>query len=148
MTYIDKVLYLFPKAQGVMYWHSHHDGTPWDDPYEGLVYDNPNFTPPTREELDVLDETVVQTELDRRTEAARKAQRDTEYCKDLSMVSAFSLARIATPTLTFSQHLDNLERLADTLCPAVQAKVDADVAASDLIAASLEGISVSGGTEN
>jgi hypothetical protein len=73
-TYFDKVLYLFPGIQGISYWQTQYDGTPWADPYDGLVWENQDIRKPSKETLDALNENVIIATLQKREEAARKAQ--------------------------------------------------------------------------
>ena len=53
-SYFDKVLVLYPGIQHVVYWESAYDGTPWADPYDGLVWENTDIKKPTKEELDAV----------------------------------------------------------------------------------------------
>ncbi len=136
ITYLDKILYLHPEAQGVMYWDTHHnccfneDGSPkncdmqpWDDPYEGLVLDNPNFSVPKRKVLDALDENVVLEELYRRKSVEEKRTRDIAAASDLSLVSAFEAAKSTDLDLTFSEHMDKLEIMSkEIIAELVEAK--------------------------
>ncbi len=115
MTYLDKILYLYPDAQGVMYWHTQQDGTPWENPFEGLVFENPNFPVPTKEDLDSLEDEVVADELRRREEVRTKTERDRKYAQDLSVVASFRLQKETSKDLTFSEHLDALEAESATL---------------------------------
>lgn len=122
ITYFDKVLYLYPKIQGVMYWQScpgHLSSTgkahEWEDLYSGLVWDNPEIPKPSKEELDALDDQIVATELARRDEEDRKAHRDEQYKNDPTIKAALYIERKDNPTISLSKMLDKLEALkADT----------------------------------
>jgi predicted nucleic acid-binding Zn-ribbon protein len=74
ITYLDRVRYLYPDIQRAMYWQTQYDGKEWDDPYDGLVWDNPDIRKPSKETLDALNENVIIAELQKREEAAHKAQ--------------------------------------------------------------------------
>lgn len=52
MNYFDIVLLKYPGIQRVMYWQAQQDGTPWNDPYDGLLWENTDIPKPTKEELD------------------------------------------------------------------------------------------------
>ncbi len=116
MTYLDKILYLHPDASGVMYWQTHHncctdtscDMVPWDNPYDGLVFDNPNFSIPSQAELDALDDAVVQTELDKRVAEGSKAARLEAAQKDMTIKAAFMVAKMSTPMLLFADFVEQL----------------------------------------
>jgi|ERR1019366_461272 hypothetical protein len=139
-TYFDKVLYLFPNASGFSFWHSKLDGSPYANPYKGLVFDNPNFTPPTQATLDALSGPTVDAEMSRRAAMTAKANRDAQYLNDLTMIANFQAAQIVTPSLTFSAYLDTLQALAATLtAPTAPAEVAiaADITSSVPTAASM-----------
>lgn len=125
MTYLDKILYLYPEAQGVMYWYTHHnccfneDGTPkncdmqsWENPYEGLSFENQNFEIPTQQTLDALDEDAVAYVLSVREDAIRKTSRDDKARSDLSILSGLNTERKTRPNLTLTQYLDELENMS------------------------------------
>ena len=48
---LDKVLYLYPGIQHVQYWYTKQDGSNWEDPYDGLVWNNIDIPKPTRQDL-------------------------------------------------------------------------------------------------
>lgn len=54
MNYLEKVLKLYPNIQGVMYWHTQQDGTPWKDTYDGLIWENTEIPKPTKKQLDAV----------------------------------------------------------------------------------------------
>lgn len=78
-NYFDKIKYLYPDIQGVSYWGTQYDGKEWNDPYDGIVWENKEIAKPSKKILDSLNENVVIAELQKREEAAVKAQisRDT-----------------------------------------------------------------------
>lgn len=59
MTYFDKILYLYPNIREISYQHSQIDGTPWDDPYDGLIWENKDIPKPSKQTLDAVDENVI-----------------------------------------------------------------------------------------
>ena len=65
-TYLEKVLFMYPNIQHVMYWGTKPDGKPWAHPYDGLQWDNTEIAKPTRKYLDALSDEKVQTELNKR----------------------------------------------------------------------------------
>jgi hypothetical protein len=111
VTYLDKVLYLYPDIQGVMYWHTQYDGTPWNDPYDGLVWENKEIEKPTQAELDALDDETVENELNNRKEVARKNARNARYENDLTVKSNYDIYKQDNPSATFADYLDYLETL-------------------------------------
>lgn len=54
INYFDKILKLYPGIQGVAYWHTQQDGTPWEDPYDGIVWENAEIKKPTKKQLDAV----------------------------------------------------------------------------------------------
>jgi hypothetical protein len=110
LSYFDKIQYLYPKIQGVSYWCTKYDGTAWEDLYDGVVWENAEIQKPIKEELDALDESVVEAELDRRSEELRKAERDEKYSKDLSLKMAYKNWEY-NYTKNFSEFLDYIEQL-------------------------------------
>lgn len=66
MNYFDKILYLYPNIQHVMYWHTQPDGSEWDDPYDGLQWYNKEIEKPTKKLLESLNPAVVAVELAKR----------------------------------------------------------------------------------
>lgn len=60
ISIMDKVLHMYPKIQRVSYWCTQFDGTPWDDPYDGLVWENEDVPKPTKDLLaSIPDEKVM-----------------------------------------------------------------------------------------
>ncbi len=51
MNIFDIIISKYPDIQGVSYWQTQFDGTPWKDPYDGLVWENKDIPKPTKEEL-------------------------------------------------------------------------------------------------
>lgn len=111
INYFDKILYLYPNIQRVMYWHTQQDGTPWDDAYDGIVWENTEIEKPSKENLDALDDSVVEAELAARNEAARKSERNARFAQDLGLVANYQNYIINNPA-TFSEYLDYLENQA------------------------------------
>ncbi len=108
ITYLDKILYLFPEATGVSYWQTQYDGTPWEDPYDGLVLENPNFEIPRRT-LDALDDAIVEKALEEMKKEAEKAARDSDLKGNLVILAGLRQERQKRPSLTLGEYLDELE---------------------------------------
>lgn len=51
MNILDIILNKYPEIQGVSYWETQYDGTPWNHPYEGLVWENKEISKPTKTQL-------------------------------------------------------------------------------------------------
>lgn len=111
INYLDKVLYLYPDIQRVSFWETQYDCTPWNDPYDGLVWENTDIEKPSKETLDALDDAVVSAELDLRKETARKAARDAFYQDDIYMKLKFNDYLQVHANATFSQFLDSVEAM-------------------------------------
>jgi hypothetical protein len=111
-SYFDKVLYLYPNIQHVMYWQTQYDGKPWNDPYDGLKWNNTEIPKPTKEELDALDDAAVEDELDARKEIIRKNARNQKYASDLTVKSNYDIYKQNNPDITFSEYLDYLESVS------------------------------------
>lgn len=114
-TYFDKVLYLYPNIQGVSYWYTQYDGTPWNDLYDGLVWENKDMPKPLKIALDELDDALVEKTLSERKEVQRKKDRDLQYKSDLSILSGFDIYIKTHIGITYSQYLDYLESLSETI---------------------------------
>jgi hypothetical protein len=110
-NYLEKVLYLYPNIQKVMYWHTQYDGTPWNDPYDGFVWENQEIEKPTKAFLDAIDDALVEKELADRKETARKSARDAKYQKDITTLAGYDTYKAENPNKTFSEYLDYLETL-------------------------------------
>ena len=50
-TIIDVILAKYPGIQHVVYWHTQHDGSAWEHPYEGLIWENTEIPKPSKEEI-------------------------------------------------------------------------------------------------
>lgn len=68
MSIIKVISLKYPGIQRVSYWQTKFDGTPWDDPYEGLVWENTEIPKPTKEELALWEKDIepVRFEQDQR----------------------------------------------------------------------------------
>ncbi len=111
ITYLDKALVLYPKLEGIVYWHSQYDGTPWEDLYDGLVWENKEVSKPTKEELDlVTDEQVLAYR-----EQERKESRDNQAKKDINVVCGYNQYKQSNPDKSFSQYLDEIETIQKSL---------------------------------
>lgn len=115
VTYLDKILYLHPNINDVMQWHqksSQHplcapedDMKPWENPYDGIVWNNKTIPKPTQEELDAIpDEDVLASKEER-----RKRERDLKAIGNESLVATFLLVKERDPNLTFRAYLDYFE---------------------------------------
>lgn len=111
-NYFHRVLYLYPDIEGIMYWYTQQDGTPWNDSYDGLIWNNNQIAKPTKAELDALDDATVEAELNSRKEAKRKQKRDEDAEKNITVLSNYDIYKQANPTKTLSEYLDYLEALA------------------------------------
>lgn len=52
INYLNIIMFKYPGIQGVSYWEAQYDGSPWNDPYEGLVWENTTFPKPTQSDLE------------------------------------------------------------------------------------------------
>lgn len=111
MTYLDKILYLYPDIQQVSYWNTQYDGSAWDDPYDGLIWENTEIEKPLKETLDALDNNIVQTELSTRADVARKSARDAKYQDNVYMKAKWQDYKMENPNASFSKYLDSLEEI-------------------------------------
>lgn len=59
VTYLDRVLYLYPDIQGVIYWHTPCEEAPSEDPYERLLWNNEDIPKPDKATLDNIDEKLI-----------------------------------------------------------------------------------------
>ncbi len=110
-TYLDKAMVLHPGIQHVMYWGSQYDGTPWADPYDGLVWNNKEIPKPTKSELDAVTDPMVTAS----KEVDRKKERDKIEKDNLSLVASYNIEKKANPNLAFSDFLDELENTKPTV---------------------------------
>jgi hypothetical protein len=115
VTYFDRLMYLYPNTQGITYKFTKDDGTSWDDPYDGLVWENNTIAKPTKEAIESIDDTVVATELANRKELERKTVRNAAAVKDVSIVQAYQVAKNVDSGLTFSAYLDSLEDFSSSI---------------------------------
>lgn len=62
MNIMQMLLIKFPALQGVSYWLTQYDGTPWNDAYDGLVWENKDIPMPTKDEINqwMIDATILQ----------------------------------------------------------------------------------------
>lgn len=109
INYFDKILYLYPDIQGVSFWHSKFDGTPWDHPYDGIVWENKDIRKPTKEELDALNDSEIERILNERKEDKRKEERNQREKKDLALIATFLEHKKTNPDVKFKDYLDYLE---------------------------------------
>ena len=115
VTYLDKIKYLYPGIQNVVYWQTQYDGKPWADLYDGIDWQNTQIKKPDKATLDAVDTNVVGTAMASNTEIARKAQRDLNAKSDLALVAEFTNARQSNAQLTLTAYLDSLEAIAAKL---------------------------------
>lgn len=52
MNCIDAIRFKYPDIQDVLYWSTKYDGTPLDNIYEGLVWNNKEIPKPSLKEID------------------------------------------------------------------------------------------------
>jgi hypothetical protein len=108
-NYFDKVLYLYPNIQRVAYWYTQYDGTPWSDPYDGLIWENTEIEKPSKATLDALDDATVETELANRAETARIGALVDKHKDDLSMKNSYNIAKQSNSELTFRKFIIDLD---------------------------------------
>jgi len=48
---IDIILAKYPGIQHVVYWHTRQDGSNWEHPYDGLIWENTEIPKPSKEEI-------------------------------------------------------------------------------------------------
>ncbi len=109
-NYLDRVLYMFPDIQNVMYWHTAQNGEEWKNPYDGLEW-NSNIFKPSQAMLDAITDEQIDVE----KEAQRKQERDALAVKDLGIIANYNTAKTSDNTLTLSDYLDKLEQLQQNL---------------------------------
>jgi hypothetical protein len=102
ITYIDKILYLYPGIQRVSYFHTQSDGTPWQDPYDGIVWENESIPKPTKEALDQVTDYEVQTDKYSKDREALEKQ----YDADIVIKSSYLMYKSRYPEITFSRYID------------------------------------------
>jgi hypothetical protein len=51
---LDVILFKYPGIQQVSYWNTQYDGTEWNSPIDGLIWENTTVPKPTQQELDDL----------------------------------------------------------------------------------------------
>lgn len=108
MNYLDKILYLYPSIQHVMYWHSQYDGQPWNDPYDGIVWNNKDIPKPSKAELDALDESLVQAAMD-----AKALENKLNRLKaDESIQASYLIYKENHPDASFADFVAAFEKLA------------------------------------
>ncbi len=52
ISIIDAIRLKYPGIERVVYWSHQLDGTPWNNPYDGLIWENTEIPQPTIEELE------------------------------------------------------------------------------------------------
>lgn len=48
---IDIILAKYPGIQHIVYWHTQQDGSNWEHPYDGLIWENTEIPKPSKEEI-------------------------------------------------------------------------------------------------
>jgi hypothetical protein len=109
VTYLDKIRHLYPNIQQVMYWHAQQDGKPWEDPYEGIIWENTSIPKPSKEDLDAIPASEVENAVEVRKEIERKTLRDSKYSSDLTIKTAYLTYKAHFPNITLSTYLDLME---------------------------------------
>jgi hypothetical protein len=68
MNIFEIITFKYPGIQQVSYWGTQYDGTPWNDPYDGLIWENKDIPKPTKEELALWEKEYepVKYEIDQR----------------------------------------------------------------------------------
>jgi len=111
----EKCLYLYPDTQGITYWQARRDGTPWQDPYDGLIWEVKDIPKPTKQELDTLDDLMVENTLKQRDEEKRKKERNKLYAEKLDVVARYQEETTKDINLTWNNYLDQLEEKSKQL---------------------------------
>ena len=84
ITYLDKVQYLHPGIQHVMYWHDKNPEADFDDPYDRLLWENKDFPKPSKEELDSISDELILTKID--TDTKEQAQVEAQVKLDMDLI--------------------------------------------------------------
>ena len=96
ITYLDKVQFLYPNIQRVMYWHEKNSEADFDDPYDRLLWENTDIEKPTKEILDAIkDEDVIVAK-----EATIVAQKETLLKEDPLFKIVLAREKLEDPTVT------------------------------------------------
>jgi hypothetical protein len=83
ITLLDKVLFLHPGIQGVVYWNDPNPLAPSADPYERLLWDNKDIPKPTKAALDAITDLEV--------EDAKKDEQRLQLAKQIEESDLFKL---------------------------------------------------------
>lgn len=82
MNIMDIIQAKYPGIEGVSYWFSQYDGTPWAHPYDGLKWNNTEIPKPTKaqiatwaKEQAVIDAVEVEDRLRRNAHIIRKLEK-------------------------------------------------------------------------
>lgn len=113
ITYLDRILYLYPTIQRVMYWNTKKNGKPWDDPYDGIVWENTSIMKPTKTQLDAISDLDVITAKIKR-EADQQIQSQVLMIlktKDPTVLAGFDFYRQSNSDATLIQYLEYLQTL-------------------------------------
>jgi len=111
VTYFERCLYIYGELPGLAYQHFKDDGTPWDDPYDGLFWSNEKHEKPSKEVLDALDENEVREKEYNRRELCRKQFRNEKAASDHSILAALDIRnKDNKKSISLSDYLDELEQ--------------------------------------
>lgn len=108
VSYLDKILYIYPNIQGVVYWYEQYDGTPWPDPYDGIVWNNETIAKPSKKELDALDDDKVQEVLLYRENQRNLTQQVQDAKADPSVLAAYYVYKQSNPSATLTNFISYL----------------------------------------
>lgn len=83
---------IYPSIQGgFAYWHTRPDGTPWDHPMEGLVWENTEFEKPSWEQIEAVLPAVELLKIKEAKIAEIKTIRDQQNIEPIVDQKAFLL---------------------------------------------------------
>lgn len=112
VSYIDKVLYLYPGIQGVMFWHGDPvTGSPFSNAYDGLQWNNTSIMQPTQATLDAIPDATVEAAQAATAAAATQSALVAQYSSDLGIKQAYITYQSANPTATISDYITYLNNL-------------------------------------
>ena len=103
VTLLDKVLYLYPNLQQVVYWHEKNSAAPFDDPYDRLIWNNATIPKPALATLNAVTDAQV---LQKRAEDIAKDEKK-ELSKSLLFKAIYAKELAANPTLTVDKFISD-----------------------------------------
>jgi hypothetical protein len=105
VTYLEKIQYLYPGIQKVMQWDANFDGTPFNDPYDGVVWENTEYDKPSKEVLDAIpDEDIIASQKEKELNALCDSLKNDTMAKMMYMMEKKSNA-----DLTFKDYIKSIQ---------------------------------------